>query len=61
MLNLVTINILDISLAFFADSSISSESGTIKDLVEILLKKLFKNIKRDRNMRVIMKKVIAIN
>ena len=61
MLNLIMINIFDISLAFLADSSISSVSGTTKDLVEVLLKKLFKNIKIVKNTRVIMKNVKVIN
>jgi hypothetical protein len=61
ILNLIIINILDISLAFFADSSISSESGTTKDLTGMLLKKLFKKIKINRKIRVMMKKVTVNN
>ena len=61
MVNLIMINIFDMSLAFLADSSISSVSGTIKDLVEMLLKKLFKNIKIVRNTSVMMKNVKVIN
>jgi hypothetical protein len=61
ILNLIIINILDISLAFFADSSISSESGTTKDLIGMLLKKLFKKIKINRKIRVMMKKVTVNN
>ena len=55
------INIFDISLAFLADSSISSVSGATKDLAEVLLKKLFKNIKIVKNTRVMMKNVKVIN
>ena len=61
MLNLSMINIFDMSLAFLADSSISSVSGTTKDLAEVLLKKLFKNIKIVKNTRVMMKNVKVIN
>ena len=61
MLNLIMINIFDISLAFLADSSISSVSGATKDLDEVLLKKIFKNIKIVKNTRVMMKNVKVIN
>ena len=61
MLNLIMINIFDISLAFLADSSISSVSEATKDLAELLLKKIFKNIKIVKNTRVMMKNVKVIN